>query len=254
MPTNLAITDWNGRRVWLVGASSGIGAALAVALSARGARLAVSARRAEALESIAAPDMLIVPMDVTEVESIAAARDSVIEQWGGCDLVIYLAGDYVPLDATSFDLPTALRLIDINLMGALRLVSVVVPILTRGGGVAITASVAGYRGLPKSLAYGAAKAGLINLTESLHIDLRPLGISVWLINPGFVATRLTDRNDFKMPALISPEIAADEILSGLAVGSFEIHFPRRFTWTMKLVRWLPDALYFALLRKLGIAR
>jgi short-subunit dehydrogenase len=117
------------------------------------------------------------------------------------------------------------------------------------GGVAICSSVAGYRGLPTSLVYGATKAALINLAETLYMDLSPRGIGVWIVNPGFVKTPLTDRNEFRMPALISADEAAQHIIDGLASGRFEIHFPKRFTRWLKLFRLLPYGIYFRLIRR-----
>ncbi len=249
MSANPRIVDWAGRRVWLVGASSGIGAALAHELPARGARLALSARRAEALEALGIADALRLPCDATDAASLAAARAQLVAQWGGVDLVVYLAGDYVPMRADSFDLATAERVIEVNFNGALRLTASVLGDLAPGSGIAFVASVAGYRGLPKSLCYGPGKAALIHFAEVLHIDLAPRGVGVWLINPGFVATRLTARNDFSMPALLTPQEAARACVDGFARGRFEIHFPRRFTALMKLVALLPYSLHFALMRR-----
>jgi short-subunit dehydrogenase len=252
---NPKINDWRSRRVWLVGASSGIGAAVARELAARGARLALSARRVEALHALQAlqvddlADALLLPCDATDVGSLAGARERLLAQWGGVDLVVYLAGDYVPMRVDSFDLTTAERVIEVNFNGALRLTSAVLGDLAPGGGIAFVASVAGFRGLPKALCYGPGKAALIHFAEVLHIDLAPRGVGVWIVNPGFVSTRLTARNDFSMPALITPQQAARELVDGFARGRFEIHFPRRFTYLMKLAAALPYSVYFALLRR-----
>lgn len=247
---NPSIRDWHGKRVWLVGASSGIGAALARALHGRGARLALSARNLDALRALQVPDAMLLPCDVTETASLADARATLVAAWGGIDLVLYLAGDYAPMRAASLDLAVAERMVGVNFTGALRLTSVVLGDLQAGGGIAFVASVAGYRGLPKSLAYGPGKAALIHFSECLYHDLAPRGLGVWLINPGFVATRLTARNDFTMPALLTPEQAALAILDGFAAGKFEIHFPKRFTRVMKLVAGLPYRWYFPLIRRL----
>ena len=246
---NPRITDWRGRRVWLIGASAGIGAALARALAQRGARLALSARGMPALEALGIPGALLLPCDSTEAASLAGARASLVEAWGGVDLVVYLAGNYVPMQAGSLDLATAEQVVEVNFNGALRLVATVLPDLRTGGGVALVASVAGYRGLPKALAYGPGKAALIHLAECLYLELHGRGIGVWLVNPGFVATRLTAVNDFDMPALITPERAAADIVDGLASGAFEIHFPKRFTRLMKLLALLPYRWYFPLVRR-----
>lgn len=246
---NPRITDWHGRRVWLVGASSGIGEALAQALAKRGAHLALSARSREKLQAMEL-DSVVLPCDVTDRASLAKAWNALRAIWGGVDLVIYLAGDYTPMRAEDFDLNAAERMIQVNALGAMRLTALVLPQLLRsGGGLALVSSVAGYRGLPKALAYGPGKAALINFAESLYFDLAPRGIGVWLVNPGFIATRLTAKNDFRMPALITPEQAAQAILAGFASGRFEIHFPRRFTWIMKGLALLPARLYFPLVRR-----
>jgi len=247
---NPKITDWQGKRVWLVGASSGIGAAVACELAGRGARLALSARGREKLQALGLSDALLLPCDATDAASLAAARQALIAAWGGVDLVVYLAGDYVPMRADSFDLAVAERVVEVNFSGAMRLAATVLADLQPGGGIAFVASVAGYRGLPKALCYGPGKAALIHFAEVLHLDLLPKGIGVWLINPGFVATPLTARNDFSMPALQTPEQAARATVDGFKTGNFEIHYPKRFTRLMKFFASLPYAWYFPLIRRL----
>lgn len=258
-PLNPPITRWRNQRVWLVGASSGIGAALAERLIALGARVAVSARReAPLVELLAAagvqatPDRaLLLTMDVTDADSVRAAHAAVVAAWGGVDLVIWVAGTYAAMRADTFDLDAAHRVIEANLQGVFNGLAVILPqFIGQGtGALAIVSSVAGYSGLPKALVYGPTKAALINLCESLYLDLHPRGIGVTLINPGFVETPLTAGNDFHMPALISPHQAAGHILEGLERGSFEIHFPRRFTTWLKTLRLLPYRLYFLLVAK-----
>ena len=247
---NPKMTDWRERRVWLVGASTGIGAALARLLASQGARLALSARSVDKLQALEIADAVLLPCDVTAVDSLAAARQVLQEAWGGIDLVVYLAGDYVPLRAGEFDLSRAEQVIDVNFNGALRLLATVRPDLRPGGGIAFVASVAGYRGLPKALCYGPGKAALIHLAECLYLDLAPRGIGVWVINPGFVQTRLTAQNDFSMPALQTPEQAALAVLDGFRTGHFEIHFPKRFTRLLKLLSLLPYRWYFPLIRRI----
>lgn len=251
---NTPIRNWQGQRVWLLGASSGIGEALARALSAAGARVALSARRAERLEELAAtlPNALALPCDGTQGASIAAARDRLQVLWGGIDVAIYLAGDYQPMRAWDFDAAAAERLIRVNLTGAMLFGAALAPsFLERGKGhIAFVSSVAGYRGLPKALAYGPTKAALINYAEALYLDLAPRGVGVRLVNPGFVATPLTAKNDFAMPALITPAQAAEHILKGFANTGFEIHFPKRFTLFLKLLRLLPYRIYFPLVQRM----
>ena len=246
---NPVIDDWRGKRVWLVGASSGIGAALARALAERGARLALSARHRDGLQALAIADALVVPCDVSAAASLAVARQAIVDAWGGIDLVVYLAGDYVPMRADNFDLALAEPVVDVNFNGAMRLAATVLGDLAAGGGIAFVASVAGYRGLPKALAYGPGKAALIHFAECLYLDMAPRGVGVWLINPGFVATRLTAKNDFAMPALLTPEQAAAAMVDGFRSGNFEIHFPKRFTRWLKLVAHLPYRWSFSLIRR-----
>jgi short-subunit dehydrogenase len=250
MTMNPKIVDWNGKRVWLVGASTGIGAALARDLARRGAQLALSARSGDKLRALNIASALILPCDATSSVSLAAARKSLQSALGGVDLVIYLAGDYAPMQADHFDIDTAERIFEVNFIGAARLAATVLADLPAGGGIAFVASLAGYRGLPRALAYGPGKAALINFAESLYFDLAPRRIGVWCINPGFVATQLTDKNDFDMPALITPEQATSEIIDGFCNGSFEIHFPKRFSWAMKLIAHLPYRLFFPLVARI----
>ena len=251
---NPAISNWKGKRVWLLGASSGIGAALGRALLARGARVALSARNADRLRFVAngAEMALLLPCDAADDASLRGAWDGVQAAWGGVDVAIYVAGDYVPMRAWELDVAVAKRMIDVNFAGAVSFASCVVPQLLRQGHgqIGFVASVAGYRGLPKSLIYGPTKAALINFAEALYLDLAPQGIGVRVINPGFVATPLTAQNDFAMPALLTPERAAEETIAGFAGGAFEIHFPKRFTWVMKLLAHMPYRLYFSLIKRL----
>lgn len=246
---NPKFTEWRGRRVWLVGASTGIGAAMARELAGRGAKLALSARSADKLQALDIAGALLFPCDATDVGSLASVHQALLAAWGGVDLVVYLAGDYVPMQADAFDLVRAEQVIEVNFSGALRLAATVLPDLQPGGGIAFVASVAGYRGLPKALCYGPGKAALIYFAECLHLDLAERGIGVWVINPGFVETRLTAQNDFAMPALMTPEQAATAAVDGFKTGNFEIHFPKRFTRVLKLLSLLPYCWYFPLIRR-----
>jgi NAD(P)-dependent dehydrogenase (short-subunit alcohol dehydrogenase family) len=253
MALNPRITDWTGRVVWLVGASSGIGLALAEALAARGARVAVSARQAEPLQRFAAahPGALALSLDVTQPGALVAAATQIRQQCGRLDDVVYCAGYYRAQRATAFDLADALRHQQVNYVGALQMLDAVLPVLlTQGSGhISLISSVAGFRGLPQGLAYGPTKAALINLAETLYMDLQPRGVAVSLINPGFVETPLTAQNEFAMPDLITAEQAALEIMAGWRRGEFEIHFPKRFSRMLKLLGLLPHRWYFAAVRK-----
>ncbi len=252
-PFNPPVRDWRGRRVWLVGASTGIGRALAQQLHALGATVIVSARKADALQAFAAqhPGSIALPLDVTDRAAVQRAADTARAD-GPLDLVCYCAGHYQAMRATAIDLPDLLRHHEVNTVGALHVLEAITPgmVASRQGHIALVSSVAGFRGLPQSLAYGPTKAALINLAETLYLDLQPLGLGVSVINPGFVETPLTAQNEFHMPALIKPEQAAQAILEGWARGEFDIHFPKRFTRLMKLLRLLPYRLYFAAVRRI----
>lgn len=250
MSLNPRMAQWTGRTVWLVGASTGIGRATASLLHAQGAHVVVSARNADALSGFVAmhPGSTALPVDVTDAQALQAAHDLALKVSPQCrlDLVMYCAGHYQPMRADDFNLAEALRHQRINYDGALNLLAAVLPTLRRQGSghLSLVASVAGFRGLPRALAYGPTKAALNNLAEILYLDLHPAGIGVSLVNPGFVRTPMTAGNDFAMPALLTPEQAAKAILAGWGAGRFEIHFPKRFTWWLKLMRHLPHRLYF----------
>ena len=252
MSLNPKIRDWRGKRVWLVGASSGIGLALARQLHGLGAQVLVSARRPGPLEAFAAahPGSVALPMDVTDREGVARATAQALAG-GPLDLVCYCAGHYHAMRATAMDLDDLLRHHEINTVGALHLLHALTPaLLAQGHGhISLVSSVAGYRGLPQALAYGPTKAALINLAEILYLDLQPKGLGVSVVNPGFVETPLTAGNQFHMPALITADEAAREMVRGWERGQFEIHFPRRFTRVMKLLQLLPNRLYFAAVRR-----
>ena len=253
-PLNPPIRDWRGLRVWVIGASNGIGAGLAQALWARGARVAVSARRGHELAQLVAAHgnmALALPLDVTDAAAVQPALDRIEAAWGGIDLAVLCAGTHEPVRAWTLETGAARRMLEINLHGVIHcLPPLVAQLLRQGnGGIAVVSSVAGYAGLPTSLVYGASKAALNNLTETLYLDLAPRGISVYLVCPGFVKTPLTDRNEFPMPALISIEAAAQAMIKGFERGDFEIHFPKRFTRLLKFLRLLPYRAYFALVRR-----
>lgn len=253
MPLNPRLDDWTGRLCWLVGASTGIGRATASALHARGARVVVSARNATALDAFVRehPGSRAVVLDAADAGSVRAAAHEVLEPGVPLALAMYCAGHYLPQRATAFDLAEMLKHQQVNYVGALHLLDAVLPALLRQGAghLSLVGSVAGYRGLPKSLAYGPTKAALINLAQTLYLDLHERGLGVSIVNPGFVETPLTAHNDFKMPALLTPEQAAEAILAGWAAGEFEIHFPKRFTRWLKALSHLGDGLYFRAIRR-----
>lgn len=252
MSLNPPLAHWQGKTVWLLGASTGIGRATAVALHSCGATVVVSARTESHLSALAAqcPGIVALPLDCCDAQAVKAAAAQLLAR-GEIDLAVYCAGYYKALRATEYDVAEMYKHQQVNYLGALYLLEALLPyFLRRGSGhISLVSSVAGYGGLPKSLAYGPTKAALINLAETLYLDLQPKGIGVSLICPGFVQTPLTAQNDFHMPGLLTPEQAASAILRGWAKGAFEIHFPKRFTRWMKLMRLLPYRLYFALIRR-----
>ena len=252
MSLNPKLADWRGQRVWLIGASSGIGEATARLLMARGARVALTSRSRDTLEKLADGNAQVAPADVTDRVSLAAAFDSIRAEFGDIDIAIINAGTHQPVRAWELDAEAAEKLVQVNLVGAMNASALLAPYFAqRGNGrLVITASVAGYGGLPSGLVYGATKAALINFAETLYLDLAPKGVAVHLINPGFVKTPLTDLNDFKMPALIEAGEAAREILAGIEAGAFEIHFPKRFTRVLKLLNLLPYRAYFPLVHRI----
>ena len=252
MSYNPPFTDWHGKTVWLVGASSGIGRATAHALHAQGAKVFVSARNQQALDMFAAehPGAVALVLDAGDAASVKAAAQVVLSA-GPLDLVLYCAGYYKEMRATEFDLQIMLEHQRVNYIGALYVLDAVLPYFVKrqAGHISLVSSVAGYRGLPKGLAYGPTKAALINLAETLYVDLQDNHVGVSLVCPGFVETPLTAQNQFTMPGLITPEQAAREILRGWASGQFEIHFPKRFTFFMKALALLPSVLFFPVIRK-----
>ena len=255
MPMNRPIRNWTGLRVWVIGASSGIGRAFSEALLVRGARVALSARSPEPLAEIASahPDQaLVLPCDVTDPQQLVQTYAGIKRKWSQVDLLVFMAGNHLPARAWELEGASAKKLFEVNVFGALDLLPAVIPdLLARGeGAIAFVSSVAGYRGLPTSLIYGATKAALINFSETLYLDLQPKGVGVFLVSPGFVKTPLTDKNDFSMPALISPEEAAAQMIRGFERGDFEIHFPKRFTRWMKLLRLLPYRWYFPIVHRM----
>jgi Short-chain dehydrogenases of various substrate specificities len=235
---------------WLVGASSGIGQALAFQLAQAGWQVAISARRLEPLRAMQAQNPALHPytLDATNVSSLHEAAAAITRELGEIDLCVLNAGDYTPMPLAGFNIGLFRKLCDINYLGAVNGLDAILPLmLARGRGqVLLTASIAGYRGLPKSAPYSASKAAVISLAESLHLELKAKGVLLRVVNPGFVRSPLTDKNDFKMPFLMEAEDAAQAIMRDLPRQNFEIVFPKRFAYLMKLLRILPYWLYFKL--------
>lgn len=236
-------------RWWIVGASEGLGRALAQRLDADGAALVLSARSAERLEALAGElsNAAVLPLDVTDTGSVAKAADVL----GEIDGIIYSVGFYEPMSATDWDTDAAVAMVEANFTGALRVLGAVLPgMIKRGAGrVVLVGSLAGFRGLPGSIGYGASKAALMHLAENLRVDLRGTGIEVQVVNPGFIDTRLTKKNDFKMPFLMTPEAAADRVAQAIASKQFSTSFPTAFSLVFRIGRFLPIGLFHALFRR-----
>lgn len=240
------------RVVWITGASTGIGAEVARQLAAQGITVAISARSADKLAVAASGhgNLKPYPLDVTDAEAVTATFSAIERDLGPVDLVLAAAGTYAPVSLEDFS-PRPFRIMyETNVLGVVNVLSAVLPALRRRrkGHVAWIASVAGYRGLPKAAAYGPTKAALINLAESLKPELDGDGVTVSVINPGFVKTPLTEQNDFEMPFLMEVDEAARRTIAGLAAGKFEVAYPGRFVAILKFARLLPYRIYFALIR------
>jgi len=241
------MTQWQGKKYWLVGASDGLGAALAHKLSRAGAEVIVSARSEDKLEALAASlpaKARAVPLDVTDAQSVAAAAKSV----GDIDGVVYLAGAYWPFGAKDWNAEQAVAMVDVNLTGLMRVMGEVVPdfVARDAGHIVITSSLTGFRGLPGSIGYTASKAGTMSLAECMYADLRKTGVQVQVVNPGFIKTQLTDKNNFKMPFLMEPENAAREVFEHMNTDKFKKSFPFPFSLLFRSSQFLPDWLYYRL--------
>lgn len=240
---------------WVTGASSGIGEQLVRRLAADGWRVAASARRQAPLEQLVADCGAAVvpfPLDVTDPAAVTVAVLSIEQTLGPIDLAVLNAGDYQPMALDDFDPALFRRLIEVNYFGVVNALASLLPRMrARGSGeLLLNASLSAYRGLPLAAPYGASKAALLNLAETMRLELEGSGVSVRVINPGFVRTALTDKNRFAMPFLVDPDEAARRIHQQLGGKGFEIAFPRRFAALMKLLRCLPYRWYFPLVRRL----
>lgn len=238
---------WAGKRYWLVGASEGLGRALAQRMAAAGVDLVLSARNADRLAEVAAAlprSAQVVPLDVGDSASVRAAAAEV----GPVNGVVWLAGVYWPMTAAGWNPDQAEAMCDINLTGCVRVLGQVVPgMVARGAGhVVITGSLAGFRGLPGSVGYAASKAGCMMLAESLHADLRGTGVLVQQVNPGFIRTRLTAQNSFDMPFIMEPDEAARRMFEHMGTDRFKVSFPTGFSLLFRLGQMLPDWAWYPL--------
>lgn len=245
--------SFNGKHVWITGASTGIGRALAKKLDAGGALVSVSARSEEKLQELEAEGQNIraFPLDVTDQSVMDAAIDMIAAR-APIDHVVLGAGAWSIMDSDQMEIAPIRTGMEVNYFGTINAVHKLIPMMIeRGAGhISIIASVAGYRGLPRSIAYSPTKAALINLAEILKVELEPHNIGVSIINPGFVDTPLTQDNPFPMPGIITAQEAADAIYKGLNKGKFEISFPFGFTLLMKILRVAPNWLYLFVMRRI----
>lgn len=234
---------FENRTWWVVGASHGLGEALARALDRAGARLVLSARsEAKLLEkSRNFSQARVAPLDVTDSSSVEAA----VAQAGEVDSILWCVGDYTPMSAQEWDPDAVEKMFDVNLLGAVRLFGRVVPDMVRrnAGRIVIIGSLSGFRGLPGAIGYGASKAGLMHLAEDLHADLNRTNVLVQLVNPGFIKSRLSDKNDFDMPQLMTPEAAAERVMQAIRSGRFQTSFPRPFSWLFTSRGLIPRGLF-----------
>lgn len=244
--------------IWITGASTGLGREVAKQYAFAGHAVCVSARGAAGLESLveecrdAPGNIYCHSLDVTEPDRVEQAFAAIEADMGLPDLVVLNAGTNIPDTVQRFDRANYARIMDINFMGTINCLQQVVPsfLERRSGQIAVVASVAGYRGLPYAAAYCASKSALISLCESLQPELAVAGIHLHVVDPGFVRTPLTDKNEFEMPFLMEVEDAAAAMVNGLRHGRFEITFPKRFTWLVKAMRLLPYAIFLRLTRNL----
>ncbi len=239
--------SWQGKRYWLVGASAGLGEALAHKLSRAGVEVVVSARSKDKLADLveALPGKASYQtIDVQDIDSVRSA----VEKVGDVDGIVYLAGVYWPFGAKKWEADHATAMIDVNLTGLVRVLGEIVPDMVEkdAGHIVITSSLTAFRGLPNSIGYTASKAGTMSLAECMYADLRKTSIQVQVINPGFIKTQLTDKNDFKMPFLMEPEDAAQEVFDHMNGDSFKKSFPFGFSLFFRIAQFLPDGLYYRL--------
>ena len=244
----------NQKKIWITGASSGIGKAVAEKFAKEGWQVAVSARRKEILNDMAKDQNISsYPLDVVDEQNCKNTFDKIISDFTEIDLCIFCSGTYDPKKEKEIDIKQSKFVMDVNYFGVLNCVKAVEKYFKerKGGHISIVSSIAGYRGLPNSSGYGPSKAALNNLAESLFFDLKRFNVRICLVSPGFIKTPLTDKNDFPMPFLRSVDFAAEKIYTGLTrSNSFEIHFPKQLTLLLKFLRLLPYKIYLFLIYKL----
>lgn len=244
--------------IWIIGASAGIGRQIAIDYLNQGHNVAISSRNEDSLKQIPSQanarneKALILPLDVLDESAIKDSFDQIIAKWQKIDLFIYSSGIYEPMTIDNIDTQHAKKTINVNLTAIFDFLGLVIPHMKKNGSgqIGLIASVAGYVGLPKSYAYGASKAAIINLAQGLHGDLQRANIDISVINPGFVKTRLTDKNKFKMPFIITPQKASQAIIKGLENKVFDINFPKKFTFFLKFLAILPNFILLKILKNI----
>ena len=240
--------------IWITGASSGIGKALAIKFAENGWIVAASARRENLLKELQNINQNIYPypLDVTDIEKCKLTVKSITDNLNGIDICVFGTGMHDPKSEKQFNLNKIREIMEVNYFGTMNSINSIYDYFSekKNGQISIISSVAGYRGLPAAGAYCASKAALTSFTESLNFEMKMKNVRVSLISPGFIKTPMTDQNDFPMPMIKSPEFAANEIYKGLTEKKgFEIHFPKAFTFIMKFLQILPNGLYFKLVSK-----
>ena len=245
----------NQKKIWVTGASSGIGKAVAEKFANEGWKVAVSARRKEKLDEMASSNSNIIsyPLDVVSKEYCQATFNKIAEEFGDIDICFFCSGTYDPNKEKEIDLDQNKFVMDVNYFGVLNCVKSVEKYFKnkKSGQISIVSSIAGYRGLPNSSGYGPSKAALTNFAESIYFDFKKFNVRVSVVSPGFIKTDLTDKNEFKMPFLRSTDYAAEKVFKGLtSTNSFEIHFPKQLTLILKFLRVLPYKIYLFLVDKL----
>ena len=244
----------NQKKIWITGASSGIGKAVAEKFAKEGWKVAVSARRKELLDELAKNENISsFPLDVTDRFQINNTFKNILNEFGELDICLFSSGTYEPKDEQNIDPDKIKNVMNVNFLGVIDCVKTVEDYFKdrKTGHISIVSSIAGYRGLPNSSGYGPSKAALTNFCESIYFDFKKFGVRVSIISPGFIKTSLTEKNEFPMPFLKTVDYAADKIFNGLVKSnSFEIHFPKGLTLTLKFLRILPIKVYLFLVDKL----
>ena len=244
----------NNKTIWITGASSGIGKALAIKFANEGWKVAISARREKLLEEISKSQNNIdyFPLDVTDSEKCKIVFNEIKKKLGDINISIFCTGIHDPKSEKKLNLEKVRKIMEVNFFGTVNSINAVYDYYKekKSGQISIVSSVAGYRGLPAAGAYCASKSALSSFAESLYFDLKRFNVRVSLVSPGFIKTPMTDQNDFPMPMIKSPEFAAEQMFKGLTKSkSFEIHFPKSFTFLMKILKIIPNGLYFKIVEK-----